>query len=118
MARQTHTALAALGTKKNAYTANAADLTMTAAIVADKEQVTLTGRELLIIHNTGAGAHTVTVSSVVDDLGRTGDIAAYSVGAGEYAVIGPLGLEGWEQSDGKLYFEADHAEIKFGVVRY
>lgn len=25
MARQTHTALAALGTKKNAYTANAAD---------------------------------------------------------------------------------------------
>lgn len=28
MARQTHTALAALGTKKNAYTANAADLTM------------------------------------------------------------------------------------------
>lgn len=117
MARQSHTPKTALGTKTNAYTANAADLTMTAADAVNYEMVALTGNELVIAHNTGAGARTVTISSVVDDLGRTGDITAYSLGAGEYAVFGPFGLEGWKQTDGKLYFAAEHAEVKLGVVK-
>jgi hypothetical protein len=91
---------------------------MTAASVANKEQVALTGNELVIAHNTGAvDAHTITISSVIDDMGRTGDVAAYSLAAGEYAVFGPFGTEGWRQSDAKLYFEANHAEVKFGVVK-
>lgn len=117
MARQSHTPLTALGTKTDAYSANAADLTMTAADVANKEQVTLTGNELVIAYNANAGAQTVTISSVVDDMGRTGDVTTYSIGAGEYAVFGPFGTEGWRQSDGKLYFEATHADVKLGVVK-
>jgi len=117
MARQSHTPLMALGTKTNAYTANAADLTMTAADATNKEQVALTGNELIIAHNTGASARTITVTSVVDEMGRTGDVSAYSLGAGEYAVFGPFGTEGWRQTNSKLYFEANHAEVKFGVVK-
>lgn len=117
MARQSHTPLTALGTKTNVYTANAADLTMTAADVSNKEQVTATGNELIIAHNTGASTYTITISSVVDEQGRTGDISAYSLGAGEYAVFGPFGTEGWRQTDGKLYFEASNVAVKFGVVR-
>ena len=117
MARQSHTPLVALGTKTNAYSANAADLTMTAADVSNYEEVALTGAEIIIAHNTGASAYTITISSVADAQGRTGDIAAYSLGAGEYAVFGPFGTEGWLQSDGKLYFQASDAAVKFGVVR-
>jgi hypothetical protein len=118
MARQSHTPLTALGTKTDAYSANAADLTMTAADTVNNEQVTLTGNELVIAHNTdGVNPYTVTVSSVVDDMGRDGDISAYSLAAGEYGVFGPLGIEGWRQSDGKLYFEGSNAAIKFGVIK-
>jgi hypothetical protein len=117
MARQSHTPLTALGTKTDAYSANAADLTMTAADTVNSEQVTLTGNELVIAWNSNAGAQTVTVSSVVDDMGRDGDITTYSIGAGEYAVFGPFDTEGWRQSDGKLYFEASHADVKLGVVK-
>lgn len=117
MARQSHTPLTALGTKTSAYSAGAADLTMTAADATNKEQVAITGQELVIAHNTGASAYTVTISSVADDQGRTGDVATYSLAAGDYAIFGPFGLEGWKQTDGKLYFEASNASVKFGVVR-
>jgi hypothetical protein len=117
MARVDHTAFETLGTKGSEYTANAADLTMQAADTTDSESVPLTGAELVIAHNTDTtDAHTVTISSIAsDDLGRTGDIS-YSLGADEYAVFGPFGLDGWRQSDGDLYFAAAAADVKFAVV--
>jgi hypothetical protein len=117
MARQSHTPLTALGTKTDAYSAGVADLTMTAADVANKEDVVLTGNELIIAHNTGVGAQTVTISSVVDEMGRTGDVSAYSLAADDYAVFGPFGTEGWRQTGGKLHFEASSADVKLGVVK-
>lgn len=117
MARQSHTPLTALGTKTDDYSAGAADLTMTAADIVNYEEVTLTGNELVIAHNTDAGAQTVTISSVVDDMGRTGDISTYSLAADDYAVFGPFGTEGWRQSDGKLYFQASAVTVKLGVVK-
>jgi len=116
MARQSHTALTALGTKTNVYTAGAAVLTMTAADVTNFEQVTHAGKVVVIAHNTGASAYTVTVESVVDALGRTGDITTYSMAAGAYAAFGPFDLEGWKQTDGKLYFKASNVAVKFGVI--
>jgi hypothetical protein len=116
MARATLTALAALGAY-GTYGANLADLPMTAADVANKNEVVATNNDLIIAHNTGGSAYTVTVTSVADpSFGRTGDIAAYSVGAGEYAAIGPMKNAGWKQADGKLYFEASNAAVKLGVV--
>lgn len=117
MARQSHTALTALGTKASSYTAGAADLTMTAADVANYEQTAFTGAELIIAFNGNGGAQTVTVESIADANGRTGDITTYSIGAGEYAVFGPFDLDGWRQSGGKLYFKASSADVDLGVVR-
>jgi hypothetical protein len=99
------------------YTAGDADLTVATADVDDKNKVTFSGSKILLIaHNTDAGAHDITVSSVADEFGRTGDITDYSLGADEYAVFGPFVANGWKQSDGALYFEADDATVKFGIV--
>lgn len=118
MARQTLSKLTSLGNFPSIpLTANSADLPMTAANTTDKEQFVASGRDLIIIHNTGASAYTFTVTSVADGRNkRTGDIATYSLGAGEYAAIGPLEKDGWMQNDGKIYLEASNAAVKFGVV--
>jgi hypothetical protein len=98
--------------------ANGADISLTAADVSNKNSCTLTGREMLFAFNSDDDtAYTVTVSSVADQLGRTGDVESYSIGFGEYALIGPFPLEGWKQSTGKLHFEANNAAIKFAVIR-
>jgi len=119
MARQTLTKLTALGTFPALQpAANSADLTMTAADTVNKEQFVASGNDLIIAHNTGASPHTITVTSVADgQTKRTGDITAYSLGAGEYAALGPFAKQGWVQADGKIYLEANHAEVKFGVVQ-
>ena len=116
MARATLTALTALGAY-GSYSANAADLPMTAANASDLNQVVATNNDLIIAHNTGAGANTVTITSIADpSYGRVGHITTYSLGAGEYAAFGPFKNAGWKQADGMLYFEASHAEVKFGIV--
>ena len=116
MARTSLTPLTALGAY-GSYSANAADLAMTAADIVNQNQATFGTKILLIAHNTGGSAQTVTVTSVTDPYNRDGDITTYSVGAGEYAVFGPFVPAGWLQSDGKLYFEADSADVLFGLVR-
>lgn len=117
MARTTLTPNTALGWLHGSYTANAADLTMTAADAVNYNEVVASGNDLVIAHNTGGSAYTVTITSAADPYGRTGDISAYSLGAGEYAVFGPFRNLGWMQTDGKLYFQASNAAVKFGVVR-
>lgn len=99
------------------YTANAADLTMAAAdLGGDKNRFLASNNDLVIAHNTGGSARTVTITSSSDPFGRTGDITAYSIGIGEYAVFGPFCLTGWVQTDGYVWLEANNAEVKFGVV--
>jgi hypothetical protein len=119
MARQVHTAQTPLGSYPSLPIAsNGADITEVAAIVADKEQVAIVdGKTLVLAHNTDSGAHTVTFTSVPDPNNRTGDISAYSIGAGEIAMFGPFRSQGWAQTDGKLYFEANDATVKFAVLR-
>lgn len=75
------------------------------------------GKTLLVAHNTNAGAQTVTISSVADRNGRTGDITAYSIAAGRVATFGPFGREGWAQADGKVYAAGSHTDVKFAAVR-
>lgn len=91
-------------------------LTLAAANVADKNQVTLGSNDLVVAQNTGATQHTVTISSVADDMGRTGDVAAEAIAAGAVRVFGPFRGPGWRQADGCLYLEANDAEVKFGVI--
>jgi hypothetical protein len=94
-----------------------ADITWTAADVVNKEQVALTGREIVLAWNTDAGAQTVTINSSPDPQSRTADIAAYSIGAGLISGFGPFPLEGWAQGDGTLHLEASSANVKFAVLR-
>ena len=91
-------------------------VTMTAADTVNKEQFALTGREVLIIHNTGASSRTYTITSVADPFGRLGDITAQTIAAGAIHTVGPFGLAGWQQTGGFLYIEANNAEVKFGVI--
>jgi hypothetical protein len=89
---------------------------MAAADASNLNQFVANGKDLVIAHNTGASAYTITITSAADPYGRMGDIATYSLGAGEYAVFGPLELAGWVQTDGKVYLQASNAAVKFGVV--
>lgn len=120
MARQTLTALS-VASSVAGYPSTGVALgtpaSFTAADASNKEQVVHTGKEVLLVFNSGAGARTVTVSSSPDFSGRSGDITAYSIAAGALAWIGPFDPSGWRQSDGKLYFEASHAEVKYKVIQ-
>lgn len=90
--------------------------TAAGAAFADGVGFPVTGRELLLVRNRNVAAQTVTISSVRDALNRTGDIAAYSIPAGGYAMFLP-GLAGWQQADGQLYAAASAADVDFAVIR-
>ncbi len=121
MARVDHAAQQGLGAYPTLpIAANGADLVEVAADATNKESTDIiNGKTFVIAHNTGVGARTVTFTSVVDAQNRTGDITAYSIGAGEIAIFGPFHKNGWGQSGGdagKLFFEASHAEVLFSVL--
>ncbi len=98
-------------------TANSADFTFAAADASNYNQCAHTGRELLLVQNSdNSNAYTVTVTSKAIG-GRTGDVSAYSVGANEFAVLGPFPLRGWSQTGRKLYFQGSNAAIKFAVIK-
>lgn len=97
--------------------ADSADFTWANGDAVNGHQVPSTGRELVLVKNEGVAAATVTIVSSPDERNRTGDIAAYSVGAGEYAVFGPFPVPGWRQADGKLYIDVSSSDIKLAVIR-
>lgn len=96
--------------------ADALDLVLTAADVANKNQFSPSGNDLILVQNSGASAYTVTLTSAPDPQNRTGDITAYSLAAGEFAVLGPVKTMGWVQADGYVYLEGNNAAIKFGII--
>lgn len=95
-------------------------ITMTAADTGNQNRIALTGREIVIAHNTGASTRTVTLTSTADPQGRTNDLGPENILTGEYKVYGPgLNMIGWTSVDtgvNYLYLEANHADIKFGVL--
>ncbi len=92
-------------------------VTMTAADTTNQNSFPLTGREIVIAWNSGASSRTVTITSVDDRYGRSEHITAEAIAAGAIRVYGPgLALEGWQQTDGSLYLEANNAEVKFGIL--
>jgi hypothetical protein len=113
MPRQTVTATVAPG----AYAGTSTAVTFTAANTTDKEQFALSGRDVLLIHNTAGAAATWTATSVEDAYGRTEHIAAESIAAGAIRMFGPIAMEGWRQTDGNFYLEASAATVRFAVIR-
>lgn len=113
MARQDLTVTT--GTSRNP-TAGVA-LTETAENTTDHSQFALTTNDIVVIHNTGGSSYTYTVTSIADPYGRTGNITTQSIAAGAIHLLGPLSLEGWRQTDGKLYLDASNVAVKFGIYR-
>ena len=114
MPRTTLTAEAAPGTNPLAENV----LTFTAADVANGNQFTHTGHELLIVENSGAVERNVTLLSLavagrLDPKHNT----AQPMPAGQRRVYGPF-ANGWRQTDGFVYVNGDHAEVKFCVLSY
>lgn len=113
------TALAAV-TPKGPYpgtiSANLLDVAFTAADAGNSNTTPFLGnRMMLVARNSGAGARTITFTSVADSRGRTGDVTAFSIGAGEYIAF-IFERDGWQQSDGALYWAAEHAEVLVAVL--
>ena len=96
--------------------AGAMTLTETAADATNKEQFVPSGDDLVIAHNSGASAYTVTFTSVADGLRRTGDVSAHSIAAGAIAGF-RFKKPGWMQPDGKVYIEASNAAVKWAVLQ-
>lgn len=98
-----------------------AALAFTACDVANGNASPSTGREILVVENTGAAPGTITVASAPDALGRTGDITTYSLPIGsvtpQFAVLGPFLTAGWRQADGNIYFNGSAATVFVAVIR-
>lgn len=101
--------------------ANALDLSTTAADAANGNKAAFGSysKLLLVWHNTGAGARTVTLTSVADAMNRTGDVTAFSIGAGERGGF-LFERSGWSQPSGvdagSVLFSGEHAEVLFIVI--
>ena len=97
-------------------TANALDVTLTACDAANGNSTPFgsASKLLLVAQNTGAGARTITLSSIEDSLNRKGDITTYSIGAGEFMAF-LFERSGWLQSDGSVYYTGEHAEVEVVV---
>lgn len=118
MARVTLTRTSILGPYPTLQpSATTLNLTETAADASNLNQFVLDGPCILIAHNIGVGARTFTLTSVVDARNRTGDVTAYSVGAGLVAAFKLDQTEGWRQTDGYMYLTGSHAEMLFSIIR-
>jgi hypothetical protein len=95
---------------------NSLDVTFEAANVANGNRFVASGKDLVLAWNTGAEAYTVILTSIEDEKKRTGNIANYSIGASEIAVIGPVPTDGWLQADGYIWLSANNAAVKFAVI--
>ncbi len=90
----------------------------TAGDVGNNMSFVHTGREEIILTVSGSVARTLTVPSVPDKNGRSGDIVTYSVDVDEVHVIPPFISEGWKQPDGTVHLNPSHAELVIRIVQY
>lgn len=76
-----------------------------------------TGRELLLVHNNDSSAHVVTVASVADELGRTGD-STKNINGGSYYVFQFFQPKGWRQSDGTIRVTCADSTIQYALLLF
>jgi hypothetical protein len=115
MARTTLNKTTLVGPYPASVPADSLDFNFQAADVANKNQFSPSGDDEIIMWNSGASPYTVTITSAPDPMNRTGDIATYSLAAGDIAGFRIKNM-GWVQSDGKVYLEASNAAVKFAIV--
>lgn len=116
---QTELTVQSINSPFASISAGGADFTFAAGDVANGNSFECTGNELIIVQNTGASPYTFTITSVADEKNRTGDVSAYSLAAGDFAVFG-AGLSngrGWKQSNGLVYLAVENASVEIAILR-
>jgi hypothetical protein len=94
----------------------ALNIAFTTADSVNFDQFNFTGRELIIIRNSTAGALTFTLESIADDLKRTGDITTYTLGVGLFAAFWAGSLPGWNNA-GQFFFRSSASTMDYAVIR-
>jgi hypothetical protein len=74
------------------------------------------GNDLVIAQNTDSVTRHVTIHSVADHIGRTGDLTSVAITAGQVLIFGPFPVNAWAQSDGNINVDTDNALVKLAVV--
>lgn len=89
------------------------------ACVADVDQTSVfEPGDVLLAWNDGASSRTVTVYSAPEPVtGRLNNIEAESIAAHAIRAYGPFPAKGWKQSTGKLKYKANHADVKFAIIK-
>lgn len=106
---------------ENNYNVQAGDLAVTfvACDSVNGNAFTATGHEIIVANNTdGAAAHTITVSSVPDALGRSDtSLSAYSLPISSFAAIFTSTLAGWRQATGQIFISCNSNLVKFAILQ-
>lgn len=97
------------------YSYSAVTASAVAADASNGNQASLAGGEIILARNSGGTTRTITIVSANDPFNRVRDISV-SILAGETKAFGPFGVLGWRQTDGQIYFSADHADVLFTVL--
>ena len=98
-------------------TAGSLVITFAACDASNGNSFTSTGREVLVIFNSGGSPYTITVNSVADQFNRLdASLTTYSVAAGAYAAVQMKNLAGW-QSSGSISMTCSNAAVKFAVIQ-
>jgi hypothetical protein len=91
--------------------------TFTAWDAANGNRWKSSGNDLVLVRNAHATlARTVTVVSVADEYGRTGDITAFSLAAGAIVALPKLKNAGWADSSGYISIDGSTTDIQFCVL--
>lgn len=101
-----------------AVTAGGLNLTFTACDATNGNSFVSTGREVLLVQNSGGSAYTFTITSVADPFGRTDtSLTAYSLAASAVAAIQMKYQPGWASS-GVISMTCSNAAVKYAVLQY
>jgi hypothetical protein len=105
------------GSANAPITAGSLNLTFTACDTTNGNSFASTGREVLLVNNTGGSTYTFTVTSVADSLNRLDtSLTSYSVAAGVIAAVQMKNLTGWQQG-GTIQMTCSNVAVKFAVLQ-
>jgi hypothetical protein len=96
--------------------ANALDFVFTTADSVNFDQFNFTGRELIVVRNSTAGALTFTLESAADPQSRVGDITAFSLAAGEFGVFWAGNLVGWNTA-GQFALRSSASTMDYAIIK-
>lgn len=92
------------------------DAVMAAASLSKENGVLMTGRDLLVAHNSGAGMARLFIQSEPDPMYQRGANIQYALHAGDVAVFGPFTLPGWRGTENYVQVVSTSADVMLGTV--